>query len=85
MMVSLENIKNSDMNNRSKVLAHQIHVSLGVPGHLLTPETKNKQNNLQFFISSANKRAETITLHIHGLDDLEEVTTMDFQDRKYLC
>ncbi|XP_073529334.1 armadillo repeat-containing protein 1-like isoform X2 [Phyllobates terribilis] len=76
MMVSLENIKNSDTSNRSKVLAHRIQVSLSVPGHLHTPETKNKQNNLQFFISSANKRAKTITLHIHGLDDL---------DRKYLC
>ncbi|XP_073511241.1 armadillo repeat-containing protein 1-like [Phyllobates terribilis] len=85
MMVSLENIKNSDTSNRSKVLTHQIHVSLGVPGHLHTPETKNKQNNLQFFIPSANKRAKTITLHIHGLDDLEEVTTIDFHDRRYLC
>ncbi|CAJ0916076.1 unnamed protein product [Ranitomeya imitator] len=71
MMVSLENIKNSDTrSNRSKLLAHRIHMSLSVPGHLHTPEAKNKPNNLQFFIASANKRAKTITLHIHGLDDL---------------
>ncbi|XP_069582077.1 armadillo repeat-containing protein 1-like [Ranitomeya imitator] len=77
MMVSLENIKNSDTrSNRSKLLAHRIHMSLSVPGHLHTPEAKNKPNNLQFFIASANKRAKTITLHIHGLDDLE---------RKCLC
>lgn len=76
MMVSLENIKNSDMNNHIKRLAQRIYISLGVPNRLHTPETKNKQNNLQFFISSANKRAKTITLHIHGLDNL---------DRKSLC
>ncbi|KAM4043464.1 armadillo repeat-containing protein 1-like [Anomaloglossus baeobatrachus] len=76
MMVSLENIKNSDSSNRSKLLAHRIHMSLSLPGYLHTPETKNKPNSLQFFITSANKRAKTITLHIHGLDDLE---------RKCLC
>ncbi|XP_040282984.1 armadillo repeat-containing protein 1-like isoform X1 [Bufo bufo] len=76
MMVSLENIRNSDLNNHIKLLAHRIHKSLSVPSHVHTPETKTKQHNLQFFISSANKRAKTITLHIHGLDDLE---------RKSLC
>ncbi|XP_044146317.1 armadillo repeat-containing protein 1-like isoform X2 [Bufo gargarizans] len=76
MMVSLENIRNSDLNNHIKLLALRIHKSLSVPSHVHTPETKAKQHNLQFFISSANKRAKTITLHIHGLDDLE---------RKSLC
>ncbi|XP_075718611.1 armadillo repeat-containing protein 1-like [Rhinoderma darwinii] len=75
MMVSLENIKNSDLSNHIKLLAQRIYLSLCVPSHLHTPEIKNKQNNLQFFISSANKRAKTITLHIHGLD----------LERKSLC
>ncbi|KAM3929878.1 armadillo repeat-containing protein 1-like [Leptodactylus fuscus] len=76
MMVSLENIRNSDTSNHIKLLAQRIYMLLSAPSHLHTPETKNTQNNLQFFISSANKRAKTITLHIHGLDDLE---------RKSLC
>ncbi|KAG9493465.1 armadillo repeat-containing protein 1-like [Eleutherodactylus coqui] len=75
MMASLENIKNSDFSNRIKLLAQRIYMSLNEPFPLHTPEAKNKQN-LQFFISSANKTAKTVTLHIHGLDDLE---------RKSLC
>ncbi|XP_069829828.1 armadillo repeat-containing protein 1-like [Dendropsophus ebraccatus] len=71
MMVSLENIKNSAVSNHIRLLAHWIYMSLSLPSHQHTPDTKNKQN-LQFFISSANIRAKTVTLHIHGLDDLEK-------------
>ncbi|CAI9619182.1 unnamed protein product, partial [Staurois parvus] len=43
---------------------------------MYTPEQKSCKSNPQFFITSSNKRAKTITLHIHGLDDL---------DRKSMC
>ncbi|XP_056422586.1 armadillo repeat-containing protein 1-like [Hyla sarda] len=76
MMVSLQNIRNSALSNHVKLLAHRIYVTLSMPSHQHTPEAKNKQNSLQFFLPSANKKARIITLHIHGLDNME---------RKSLC
>ncbi|XP_075059274.1 armadillo repeat-containing protein 1-like isoform X1 [Mixophyes fleayi] len=77
MMVSLENIrKRCDARTHIKLLAQTIYVLLSAPIQLHTSETKSIINKPQFFISSSNKRAKTIMLHIHGLDDLE---------RKSLC
>ncbi|XP_063297265.1 armadillo repeat-containing protein 1-like isoform X2 [Pelobates fuscus] len=69
MMVSLESIKNRcDINDDLKQLAQSIYASFTFPSQKYTPE-KTKP---QFFISSCNKRVKTVTLHIHGLDDMEK-------------
>ncbi|XP_072265036.1 armadillo repeat-containing protein 1-like [Pyxicephalus adspersus] len=76
MMVSLENIRNRcDIDNHIKLLAQTVYMFLGGSVQMQTPE-KSGKSKPQFFISSSNKRAKTITLHIHGLDDLA---------RKSLC
>ncbi|CAH2250403.1 armadillo repeat-containing 1-like [Pelobates cultripes] len=69
MMVSLESIKNRcDVIDDLKQLAQSIYASFTFPSQKYTPE-KTKP---QFFISSCNKRVKTVTLHIHGLDDMEK-------------
>ncbi|KAM9315962.1 armadillo repeat-containing protein 1-like [Gastrophryne carolinensis] len=77
MMISLENIRNrSELDKRIKELAQSVYTLLSAPVQMQTPEQKDRKNKTQFFIVSTNKRAKTITLHIHGLDNLE---------RKSLC
>ncbi|KAM4692767.1 armadillo repeat-containing protein 1-like isoform 1-T2 [Discoglossus pictus] len=72
MMVSLENIMNScDLSEKLQQLAQKIYISLSPPAHMCTPETNSRKNKPQFFITSSNKRAKTITFHIHGLDNVE--------------
>ncbi|XP_073483431.1 armadillo repeat-containing protein 1-like [Aquarana catesbeiana] len=77
MMVSLENIINrGDVDNHIKLLAQTVYMLLSASVQMYTPEQKIYKSKPQFFITSSNKRAKTITLHIHGLDNL---------DRKSLC
>ncbi|KAM4772382.1 armadillo repeat-containing protein 1-like [Rhinophrynus dorsalis] len=77
MMVSLENLRNRcDIGDEIKQCAQNIHRSLTTATSMYTPETASTKSRPRFFISSTNKRAKTITLHIHGLDNLE---------RKHLC
>ncbi|KAG8582822.1 hypothetical protein GDO81_008200 [Engystomops pustulosus] len=64
----------SDLSSHIKLLAQRIYMVLSVSSHMQAPNIK--QNSLQFIISSANKRAKTVTLYVHGLDNLE---------RKSLC
>ncbi|KAM8946279.1 armadillo repeat-containing protein 1-like [Pelodytes ibericus] len=73
MMVSLENIRSRcDISEDTKRIAQSIHTSLKLPIHMYTPDTNQRKTKQQFFITSSNKRAKTITLHIHGLDDTEK-------------
>ncbi|XP_053565129.1 armadillo repeat-containing protein 1 [Bombina bombina] len=75
MMMSLENIINRcERAENIRLLAQSIHTLLNVPVHMCTPEANNRKNISQFFITSCNKRAKTITLHIHGLDNMEKKT-----------
>ncbi|MEE6475765.1 hypothetical protein FKM82_010854 [Ascaphus truei] len=76
MMVSLENIRNRcGIGDDIKLLAQSVHSLLNTPillHNAYTPEPTARKNRPQFFLASSNKRAKTITLHIHGLDNVEK-------------
>ncbi|XP_075453536.1 armadillo repeat-containing protein 1-like [Ascaphus truei] len=76
MMVSLETIRNRcGIGDDIKLLAQSVHSLLNTPillHNAYTPGPTARKNRPQFFLASSNKRAKTITLHIHGLDNVEK-------------
>ncbi|XP_053315150.1 armadillo repeat-containing protein 1-like isoform X1 [Spea bombifrons] len=78
MMVSLDNIRNRhDIADEIRQVARNIHSSLKPPVNVYTPESNLRKTKHQFFISSSIKRAKTITLHIHGLDNVERKNILE--------
>ncbi|KAL2082462.1 hypothetical protein ACEWY4_022280 [Coilia grayii] len=77
MMVSLENlIEKHGLTEDILILAKDVYDVLSSPGNTGTFRTpaqqQQRKNKSQFFINSANKKAKTVTLHIEGLDGLDQ-------------
>ncbi|XP_016521876.1 armadillo repeat-containing protein 1-like isoform X1 [Poecilia formosa] len=75
MMLSLQNIvQKSTTPGETKLLASEIYQLLqAVPGadepQAVGPARGGARRKAQFFLGSSNKRAKTVILQIHGLDD----------------
>jgi len=77
MMVSLETlIEKPGLSEDILILAKDVYGVLTSPsetGTFQTPaQQQQKKNKSQFFLNSANKKAKTVTLHIEGLDGVDQ-------------
>ncbi|XP_068087735.1 armadillo repeat-containing protein 1-like isoform X2 [Hyperolius riggenbachi] len=76
MIASLESLINRcDVNYHIRQRAQTVYRALAPSVAMHTPEQRCRKSKTPFFFSSCNKRAKTVTLHIHGLD----------LERKSLC
>ncbi|XP_037541333.1 armadillo repeat containing 1, like [Nematolebias whitei] len=74
MMVSLENLFGRDGQSVDiTALAKEVYDILSAPNNPAprTPERQRRKKS-QFFINSSNKKAKSVTLHIHGLDSTNQ-------------
>lgn len=76
MMVSLESLmEKGGVTDDLTVLAKDVYDVLSTPVNtetFRTPAQQQRRNKSQFFINSSNKKAKTVTLHIEGLDGLDQ-------------
>ncbi|XP_068087736.1 armadillo repeat-containing protein 1-like isoform X3 [Hyperolius riggenbachi] len=69
MIASLESLINRcDVNYHIRQRAQTVYRALAPSVAMHTPEQRCRKSKTPFFFSSCNKRAKTVTLHIHGLD-----------------
>ncbi|XP_029352627.1 armadillo repeat containing 1, like [Echeneis naucrates] len=72
MMVSLENlIVRHGLSVDITALAQEVYDILCAKPAPYTPERERRKKS-QFFINSSNKKAKSVTLHIHGLDSTDQ-------------
>ncbi|XP_057219487.1 armadillo repeat containing 1, like [Triplophysa rosa] len=76
MMVSLETLmERTGLTTEITDLAKEVHGVLTARPHrqaFQTPNQQTKTNKPQFFINSSNKKAKSVTLHIQGLDGVDQ-------------
>ncbi|XP_063079203.1 armadillo repeat containing 1, like [Engraulis encrasicolus] len=80
MMVSLETlIEKPGLSEDILIMAKDVYGVLSSPtspsetGTFQTPaQQQQRKNKSQFFLNSANKKAKTVTLHIEGLDGVDQ-------------